>query len=176
LGPFAFDLPTKEIEMTNPIPTPFDDGYLASSLLHKAVRRADVQWALTAARALHRIRGKNIWRRLVVIAFEDIGIGDPDLLSEITDLATSSKRGSEPSAADLDAIVERMCQATKERSADYLVSAAANAVHLELVRRHCASAPIADRLIILSDTTRTAREGGCCLVLIRPQRHTGRSP
>ncbi len=57
----------------NPLPL---DPWTASSLLQKAIRRGDTDLAQWAASTLHRQRGASIWRRLVLIAFEDVGIGD----------------------------------------------------------------------------------------------------
>ena len=51
------------------------DPYVASSLLQKAIRRGDASLAERAALTLHRLRGQGIWRRFLVIAFEDVGIG-----------------------------------------------------------------------------------------------------
>src|SRR3954451_21255801 len=58
------------------------DPWVASSLLQKAIRRGDSDLAAQAALTFYLYRGKAIWRKFVVIAFEDIGIGDPEILIE----------------------------------------------------------------------------------------------
>jgi hypothetical protein len=54
--------------------------WVASSLLQKAIRRADTDLAARAAFTLSKYRGQGIWRRLIVIAFEDVGVGSVDTL------------------------------------------------------------------------------------------------
>jgi replication-associated recombination protein RarA len=56
------------------------DRWVASSLVQKAIRRGDVELAKRAAFRLLELDKEAIWRRLVVIAFEDIGAGDVDVL------------------------------------------------------------------------------------------------
>ena len=53
------------------------DPWLISSLLQKSIRRGETDIARRAALTLSKHRGAAIWRRLIVIAFEDIGIA-PD--------------------------------------------------------------------------------------------------
>jgi hypothetical protein len=60
------------------------DPWVASSLLQKAIRRGDVDLAERAAFTLSRYRGRGIWRRLVAIAFEDVGVGSVEALIQST--------------------------------------------------------------------------------------------
>src|SRR3972149_7435199 len=53
----------------------FTDPWIANSLMQKAIRRGDVELAQRAALSFHALRGSAIWRRLMIIAFEDVGIG-----------------------------------------------------------------------------------------------------
>jgi hypothetical protein len=72
-------------------PTLAIDPWVASSLLQKAIRRGDVDLAERAAFTLSRYRGQGIWRRLVVIAFEDVGVGSVDaLLQTVKSLASAT--------------------------------------------------------------------------------------
>ena len=48
------------------------DAWVASSMMHKAIRRGEVEVAQSAALCFHRLRGNAIWRRLMVIAFEEV--------------------------------------------------------------------------------------------------------
>ncbi|MFO1116550.1 MAG: hypothetical protein U1E28_12755 [Beijerinckiaceae bacterium] len=51
------------------------DKWLVASLLQKSIRRGDVQLAGRGAISLYRLVGPAIWRRFVVIVFEDVGAG-----------------------------------------------------------------------------------------------------
>jgi hypothetical protein len=130
--------------------SPFDDPYIVSSLLHKAIRRGDPDWTERAAKALYKLRGHNVWRRLVVIAFEDIGIGGVELLSEITALAIEARRGSDPGLTRFQKTVARMCAATKERSTDYLMSVLMKE-HASRSRRDLNNGNFADVLAAIAD-------------------------
>jgi replication-associated recombination protein RarA len=62
------------LESVDPLPC---DRWLAASALQKAIRRGDAPTAQRAARTLYRHDPRSAWRRLLVIAYEDIGIGAP---------------------------------------------------------------------------------------------------
>jgi replication-associated recombination protein RarA len=67
------------------IPQPLAiDPWIASSLFQKSIRRGDADLAERAAITLHRLRGNGIWRRFLVIAFEDIGVASVDALIKTT--------------------------------------------------------------------------------------------
>jgi hypothetical protein len=55
------------------LPLPIDP-WLASSLLQKVIRRGDSGTAARAALTLFRMRPGGIWRRFIVIAFEDVSV------------------------------------------------------------------------------------------------------
>lgn len=102
------------------------DPWVASSLLQKAIRRGESERACHAAANLYRLRGKGIWKRLVTIAFEDVGIADPKLLLDLVSLASDERLratiGTEPDL--LDEICIRLAKSPKDRSADYVFSIA----------------------------------------------------
>jgi hypothetical protein len=102
------------------------DPWAASSLLQKAIRRGETELAQRAGRLLYGYRGPAVFHRLCTIAVEDIGIADPDLLHEVarigTDKALREILGSD--AELIDNLCARMAGAVKDRSADYLISAA----------------------------------------------------
>src|ERR1019366_8537085 len=56
------------------------DPWVISSLLQKSIRRGDAEIARRAARTLFKLKGSAIWRKLMVIGFEDIGVGSLDAL------------------------------------------------------------------------------------------------
>jgi replication-associated recombination protein RarA len=62
--------------------------WIASSALQKALRRGDTAIAQRAAFALHPDDRSATWRRLIAIAFEDIGPADVDVVLETVAIAT----------------------------------------------------------------------------------------
>lgn len=65
---------------------PAIDAWTASSLLQKAIRRGETEYAQAAAINFHKLRGNAIWRRLTLIAYEDIGIGDLPSAATLRDM------------------------------------------------------------------------------------------
>ncbi|MEZ4498298.1 MAG: hypothetical protein R2845_16325, partial [Thermomicrobiales bacterium] len=102
------------------------DPWLATSALQKSIRRGLQTPSLLATSFLLERQPDRFWRRIVVIALEDVGIGDLQLVHEV--LAVSGRkqwraeRGGDWSfAANL---VARLCEAPKSRDAcDALVIA-----------------------------------------------------
>ena len=47
----------------------------------KSIRRSETEIAQRAALTLFKLRGSAIWRRFMVIAFEDVGIGSVDAVT-----------------------------------------------------------------------------------------------
>lgn len=129
------------------------DPWVASSLLQKAIRRGESEYALWAGSTLHRQRGNAIWRRLTLIAFEDIGIGDLDLVVEVT--RTANDRDFMASlGVDTEIIADligKLVAATKDRSTDYLICAATEHPHHEHECEDIACLPIPDRLSVAVD-------------------------
>ena len=128
------------------------DRWIASSLLQKSIRRSETQLALRAAFRLSDFDRSYTWRRLLIIAFEDVGAAEPDALIETVAIATTpkwrSKRGERQSLAYA---VTRLAEAPKDRSADYLISAAETHPSLSDVRERCLRADLEDRLRIVGD-------------------------
>src|ERR1700712_3069908 len=94
--------------------------WLAMSLLQKAIRRGESDWAQRAASTLLLIAPDRLWRRCGAAAFEEIGVADLDTVSIVT-AALAGKRyratvGGEWKVASF--IVERMVRAAKCRAAD----------------------------------------------------------
>ena len=101
------------------------DPWVISSLLQKSIRRGDGDIAQRAAHTLFKLKGSAIWRRLMVIAFEDIGVGSPDVL------VMTVAAGSDPvwrkqcgcDAHVVTTLARVMAEAPKDRSGDYLTEA-----------------------------------------------------
>jgi hypothetical protein len=101
------------------------DPWVISSLLQKSIRRSETDIAQRAALTLFKLKGAAIWRRLMVIAFEDVGIGSVDALTATVAAAGDSAwrknhGGDLRLAAYLAAL---LAEAPKDRLADYLCDA-----------------------------------------------------
>jgi hypothetical protein len=112
--------------LAHPRPESFQDfqwdSYIAKSLLQKAIRRGKTGSALSAATFLISANERSFWQRLVVIACEDIGIANLDLVSTVCIVAGSKKLqdqfgGSLPVA---NVLVPALCASSKDRSTDDL--------------------------------------------------------
>src|SRR5262249_24957654 len=79
--------------------------WIASSALQKAIRRGDTGIALRAAFALHREDCSATWRRLIAIAFDDVGSAAVELVVETVAVALSpdwrSMHGEEAALASI---------------------------------------------------------------------------
>lgn len=122
------------------------DAWTASSLLQKAIRRGEVEYSQAAASAFYRMRGSAIWRRLSLIAFEDIGPADPDLCIMVMQHTSSSKKNADTGV--ILSLVERMAKAVKSREADYLICAAKQAPFVEDQRRAMAALTVSERIAL----------------------------
>lgn len=103
-----------------PPPEPFigADRWLLSSLLQKAIRRSDLRHARRAGHQLLRMDPARLWRRLAIIALEDIGVANLELVSDILALVHAGKG----TASLLDVLLDRACRAAMDRTADHLGS------------------------------------------------------
>ena len=129
------------------------DPWVASSTVHKAIRRGEAETAERAILTLIRHRGTGIFRRLMVIAYEDIGIGAPDLLVTLTRLCTDVRLrrqyGDTPTVARW--MVRAMAAAPKERSSDYLICSAVHRPDWECHRETVGALSARDRIAVATD-------------------------
>ena len=130
------------------------DPWVASSLLQKAIRRANVQLAERAAFTLFRYRGQGIWRRLIVIAFEDVGVGSLDALLQTTRACMSAewRRAVGGDDVSLRIVSRLLAEAPKDRSPDYLICAAHDHPALEESRREVGGMSLAQRIAFVGKT------------------------
>jgi hypothetical protein len=133
------------------------DPYEASSLLQKGIRRGETDLAAQAARALSLQRGKAAWRRLLVVAFEDVGIGDTSLVRHVTELACAhlSKSGGDIGFGHLKTTTELMCAAAKNRGTDHLTCSAASLLLRRALRPDPASPTMGEVIEIAADPGRS---------------------
>jgi hypothetical protein len=108
-----------------PTPAPLKiSPWLAMSLLQKAIRRGEREFAQRAAATLLLIAPDRLWRRCGAAAFEEIGVADLETVSLVT-AALAGKRyratiGGEWKVTSF--IVDQMVKAPKCRAADDLLA------------------------------------------------------
>ena len=140
-----------------PPPLPTNDPFLASSCLHKAMRRGERTAALSAALALLEIDPERLWKRLAVIALEDFGLADLSLTGQVI-AAASNKAWRLRVGGDvriLSYLIEQLSRCPRDRRATELYVLA-----LSLEEGSLASLPpdavISDALLGLVEQARTA--------------------
>ncbi|WP_112147289.1 hypothetical protein [Paramagnetospirillum kuznetsovii] len=111
----------------HPIPLAVADGWLIRSALQKLIRRGAIDLAGRAALTFWRIERAAVWQRLLIIAYEDVGLGSVDAVLAAT-AATSAKwrRVMGDDQTMVVAVARMLAAANKSRSAEGLASAAAN--------------------------------------------------
>lgn len=136
------------------------DPWLLSSALQKSVRRGDTELAASAAGALYRARGSSIWRRLSVVAVEDVGIACCEALIDVSaicsDRSLRRKLGGDEEAARF--IARRLASAPKCRAADLLASTICYHPALEALRNRVLSLSCGERLSWVSGSSRSFYE------------------
>ena len=138
-----------------PAPLPVPDKWVAHSVMHKAIRRSDPALACSAGMALLKIDRTGLWRRLLTISFEDVGIGDEaaaiTCAAAADDPAWRAKVGGD--ARVVATLCRMLAEAAKDRSSDNLICAARTHPSLEQYREMAGGRPLADRLRLVEDTT-----------------------
>jgi hypothetical protein len=129
------------------------DAAVISSLLQKSIRRGEVGLAQRAAVTLLSPRGPALWRHLLVIAFEDVGIGASGLqveaVSVVADPNARKRLGGNEAAALYLAWL--LADAPKDRSTDYLICSARFHPRLRGIRNGLKRAPLTDCLEVVED-------------------------
>ncbi len=111
----------------------------AASALQKAIRRGHVETALRMANGLHGLDWEYVWRRMAVIALEDIGVADIPLVAAIVWVCGKPAwRNANGGCLNyLYLLVERMCLSVKDRSVCDLVCWVDWAPDLQTARANC---------------------------------------
>ena len=103
---------------TLPVPLAVD-RYVALSALQKGIRRGEEDLALRSAMTLMIGGPHAIWRRLGIIAFEDIGVGNIDAVGWVTVVIgkpeVRKRLGGEWKIADF--FIRTLCRSAKCRAA-----------------------------------------------------------
>jgi hypothetical protein len=129
------------------------DPWVMISLLQKAIRRGETDMAERAALTLLQQRPSSLWRRLMVIAFEDVGAGDADAVVK-TVVACESPKLREGLGGDAKVAVtvaRMLADAPKDRCADYVICAAKDHPAMEGMREIVGSRSVPERLTFAAD-------------------------
>jgi hypothetical protein len=120
----AHDLAALDFDNRPTEPFPNTDPYLLSSTMQKAIRRGDTAIARRAGHQLYTLDRARLWRRLAVVALEDIGIADVTVAAELVGIATwpAARRLIGGDSPALDIAIMRACRAAKDRTGDHLAS------------------------------------------------------
>jgi hypothetical protein len=129
------------------------DQWIVNSLLQKSIRRDEVEIAQRGALTFLAQRGSAIWRRFMVIAFEDVGVGSVDVLAMTVAASTdeSWRKQSGWDAIVASCLARALAEAPKSRSAEHLITCASFHPSLERERRLVSISSIADNLAIVAD-------------------------
>jgi len=103
------------------VPIDGADRWLLASLLQKAIRRSDVAMARRAGFQLLANDPSRLWRRMMTIGLEDIGIGDVEAAGDVIGIATlpQVRHALGGHVRALDIALHRACEAVKDRSGDH---------------------------------------------------------
>ena len=123
----AYQFPLSQIECFKPLPKvgiDLPDRWVAASLLQKSIRRGDAAAAIAGARYLSQYGVPGVFRRLNVIAWEDISFGDLAGCLAVGSLGSSARLRAKLGGDEqcLDWAVSRLAAAAKCRVADDLIT------------------------------------------------------
>jgi hypothetical protein len=99
----------------------------AFSTIQKSIRRSEKpgdeyeKTAVYFTKQLYAIGGWDIWKRLLIIASEDVGLADLSVSREITHLASVAKKVTDAKHSDLLPLIQAVvicCRAKKSRAMD----------------------------------------------------------
>jgi MgsA AAA+ ATPase C terminal len=129
------------------------DQWVVVSLLQKSIRRGEAETAQRAAFTLFAQKGYAIWRRFMVIAFEDVGAASPDAVA-MTVAASTDPGWRKASGGDLHIAVQLarvLAEAPKSRSAEHLITSAQHHPSLAKARMLRGAGSLADNLDAILD-------------------------
>ncbi|MBB6249524.1 hypothetical protein [Nitrospirillum iridis] len=140
-------------EIMEPLALP--DKWIGLSVLQKAIRRGDTAKAAGAALALLPLDRSGLWRRLLTIAFEDVGIGDENAVAmcaaAVEHSAWRAEMGGDARVAVT--LCKLLAEGVKDRSADHLICAARSHPAWEDAREAAGNRSLTDRLRMVEDAS-----------------------
>lgn len=130
------------------------DSYIARSILQKAIRRGLAELALQAAATLLHQDRRVLWRRLLVTALEDLGVGQVDLLTRLLAAQRDPnwRRSVGGEWAVIAELIVEACEGTRCQAANDLWNVGQNAPELALFKESLCDAHAQDLVDILSST------------------------
>jgi MgsA AAA+ ATPase C terminal len=150
----ARDRLTIDLDREPPIFEPLiADQWVVKSLLQKSIRRGEVDIAQRAAQTFLAQKGSAIWRRFIIIAFEDIGAGSADVVAMTVAGSTDVKwrKQSGGDAVVAVRLARLLAEAPKSRSAEHLITTATHHPSVEHECRQVSTSSIADNLAAVAN-------------------------
>ncbi len=143
------------------------DTYIARSVMQKAIRRGMTGLALRAASTLMALDRRTLWRRLLVTALEDLGIGEVDLLARIVAAARdriwrANVGGDWPVVSTL---IAQACAGTRCQSANDLWNLAENDPDLDAFKSDLCEAELGDLLVLMTDEAQPVAHRGVAVLI-----------
>jgi hypothetical protein len=131
------------------------DRRLALSAMQKSIRRGDGLTAQRALATLYRDDPSSTWRRLLIIACEDVGIAALRAVVMTATRCANAKALREMGKDEAAALAtaRMLAEAPKDRSADLLFAVVLHDPALETMRSKCRSVSVARRLEFVADPT-----------------------
>jgi hypothetical protein len=137
---------------TPPPPLPADK-WLAASALQKAIRRSETETAQRAAMTLLSAEKSALWRRLMLIASEEVGAGCLDTFATAAAICQNAvwrSKLAQPEQLVLQ-LVRLLSEAPKERSSEYLSMTALHHPTLAETRRAIRRLSANQRMEVIAD-------------------------
>lgn len=138
LEEMATDIKTQRHTDIDPLQA---DKYILSSCWQKSVRRGQVHTALSAASAFWHIDRQAFWRRMHLLAIEDVCAGDTDTVIKV--LTATSSHVWRRRVGDLSVglyLTQLLCGAVKSRMGDELFTQAERAPEYKALRHSLVAA------------------------------------
>lgn len=157
LDKIADTLPRKVLSGIKPMPF---DRWICMSLMQKACRRGDAALAGRAALTLWSQNKRALYRRLVMIAVEDVAMGDLEAVLDVMAVARAPAlwRKAVGEAALAVFFAERMARTAKTRFLTELYLYSDHAKQAAKARKWTAKASFEELTSILHDPTKEAPE------------------
>jgi len=133
------------------------DQWITNSLLQKSIRRGEVEVAQRAALTYLEQRGSALWRRLIIIAFEDLGAASPNVVAMTVAASTDAvwRRSCGGNAKIATNLARMLAEGPKSRSAEHLITSSDQHPSFEGERRLVSGSSTADNLDVVADESKS---------------------
>lgn len=140
--------------------------WLAASCLQKSIRRGLVDTALSAVAALHQIAPEYAFARLGIIAYEDIGMANPELCGQVLLGKRKAIRKKVGDAQLLHHLVGQCAASVKDRTATDLLCLTIYDKQVDQLEHQCrTSSPVQLADIALDESLPLAHRASACKCL-----------